>query len=50
MIMASIAGLCFAIIFSQFSWIVSSNKAAIARRLSYVLEGPKKLYSIHGIP
>jgi len=30
--------------------MVSSKNAAILRRLSAILVGPKKLYSIHGMP
>ena len=49
-ITASTIGWYLAMTFSAFSLIVSSKRAAILRRDSAICDGPKKLYSIHGIP
>ncbi len=45
-----ISGSYFAITASTFSLMVSSNIEASLRRLSLILDGPKKFSSTHGIP
>ncbi len=47
---ASYSAVYLAMTFSALSWIVSSKRAAISRSDSAILVGPKKLYSIHGMP
>jgi hypothetical protein len=36
--------------FSALAWMVASKRLAIARIEVSIFVGPKKLYSIHGMP